>query len=65
MIIYVAAAVGRIIKFWGMPLITAGGMTWDFTRDKSTCDSEFHMLVRVGLISFRDISLFIIKLMEK
>jgi hypothetical protein len=65
MIIYVAAVVGRIVKFWGMPLITAGGMAYDFTRNKSTCDREFHMLVRTGLISFRDISRFIIKLMEK
>jgi hypothetical protein len=48
-----------------MPLLTAGGMTFDFTRNKTTCDSEFHMLVRVGHISFRDISLFIIKLMEE
>jgi hypothetical protein len=63
--IYVTAPVGRIVKFWGIPLITAGGMTHDFTLNKKTCDTEFHMLVRVGQTSFRDISLFIVRIMEE
>jgi hypothetical protein len=63
--IYVAAPVGRIVKFWGIPLITAGGMTHDYSENKTTCDSEFHMLASVGYTSFRVMSNFIIKLMQK
>lgn len=62
---YALAPVGRIVKFWGIPLITAGGMTSDYTADKSTCDSEFHMLVSLGYISFSTMSEFFIKIMQK
>ncbi|KAJ4451248.1 hypothetical protein ANN_02709, partial [Periplaneta americana] len=58
------APVGRIVKFWGLPLITAGGMTYDFSKDKSTCDTEFHMVVSVGQISYRVISYFFIRIMR-
>jgi hypothetical protein len=63
--IFVAAPVGRIVKFWGIPLITAGGMTHDYTKNKTTCDSEFHMLVSVAYTSFRVMSYFIIRLMQE
>jgi hypothetical protein len=63
--IYVAAPVGRIVKFWGIPLVTAGGMTQDYSRNKTTCDSEFHMLVSVGHTSFRVMSRFIVSIMKK
>jgi len=63
--IYVAAPVGRIVKFWGIPLVTAGGMTYDYSGSKNTCDSEFHMLVSVGYISFRVMSDFLIKIMKE
>jgi hypothetical protein len=57
--------VGRIVKFWGIPLVTAGGMTFDYTNKKTTCDSEFHMLVSVGQTSFRVLSYFIIRIMRE
>jgi hypothetical protein len=57
--------VGRIVKFWGIPLVTAGGMTHDYSQPKNTCDSEFHMLVSVGPTSFRFMSYFIISIMQK
>jgi hypothetical protein len=57
--------VGRIVKFWGIPLITAGGMTYDYTENKTTCDKEFHMLVSVGRSSFRVMSYFIIEIMRE
>jgi hypothetical protein len=55
--------VGRIVKFWGIPLVTAGGMTYDYSKNKSSCDSEFHMLVSVGRTSFRVLSNFVISIM--
>jgi hypothetical protein len=57
--------VGRIVKFWGIPLVTAGGMTYDYSKNKSSCDSEFHMLVSVGHSSFRVMSHFIISVMRQ
>lgn len=62
---YALAPVGRIVKFWGIPLVTAGGMTHDYSQPKNTCDSEFHMLVSVGPTSFRFMSYFIISIMQK
>ena len=61
----VAAPVGRIVKFWGTPLLTAGGLTYDYTEEKKTCDSEFHMVVSVGPMSFRGISHFLLKIMRE
>jgi hypothetical protein len=63
--IYVAAPVGRIVKFWGIPILTAGGMTQDYSGNKTTCDSEFHMLVSVGYTSFRVVSEFIINITKE
>jgi len=63
--IYVAAPVGRIVKFWGIPLLTAGGMTQDYSRNKTMCDSEFHMLVSVGYTSFRVMAEFLISIMNE
>jgi hypothetical protein len=63
--ICVAAPVGRIVKFWGVPLLTAGGMTHDYSEDKTTCDKEFHMLVSVGRTSFRVMSYFFITIMRQ
>lgn len=62
---YALAPVGRIVKFWGIPLLTAGGMTQDYSRNKTTCNSEFHMLVSVGYTSFRVMSEFIISIMNE
>ncbi|KDR21693.1 Atrial natriuretic peptide receptor B, partial [Zootermopsis nevadensis] len=62
---YALAPVGRIVKFWGVPLITAGGMTHDYSTNKSTCDSEFHMVVSVGRTSFRVMSYFIIRILRE
>ncbi|KAJ9595894.1 hypothetical protein L9F63_012913, partial [Diploptera punctata] len=57
--------VGRIVKFWGTPLLTAGGLTYDYTENKTTCDSEFHMVVSIGPMSFRGISYFLVKIMRE
>lgn len=61
------APVSRIVKYFrsdGTPLITVGGYTFDFVQDKLTCDSEYHMLVRVGLLSFETIAEFTVNIMN-
>ena len=47
------APVARQLKFHQTPLITAGGLTWDFGEPKMDADKEFYLLTRTGL-DFRD-----------
>ncbi|GLG93659.1 hypothetical protein R5R35_008096 [Gryllus longicercus] len=61
----IAASVARLVKFYGTPLITTGGMSMDFMTDKTTCANEYHMLVRVGTMSFFSMSEFLISVMDK
>lgn len=61
----VAAPVARTIKFWSTPLLTTGAMTFDFSKDKRADTSEYHLLVRVGLLSFRDMGDFLNALFAK
>ncbi|CAG9806122.1 unnamed protein product [Chironomus riparius] len=61
------AAVSRIAKYFyndGLNIVTAGGYTYDFEEPKNTCDDQFYMLHRVGMLSFEQISKFVIKIME-
>lgn len=51
----VSAGVARMIKFYNMPLLTAGGLTQDYSANKTDPMSEFHMLTRTGL-SYSDTS---------
>ncbi|KAI4496755.1 hypothetical protein M0804_000565 [Polistes exclamans] len=60
----VLANVGRVVKFFGAPLITTGGFTFDFTVPKKECKDEYFMTTRVGTVSFRDISKFFIEIMN-
>ena len=43
-----SASVGRQIKFYNKPLLTAGGFSYDFIKPKRNFDDEFHMLVNAG-----------------
>ncbi|XP_014598913.1 PREDICTED: atrial natriuretic peptide receptor 1-like isoform X2 [Polistes canadensis] len=61
---YCVANVGRVVKFFGAPLITTGGFTFDFTVPKKECKDEYFMTTRVGTVSFRDISKFFIEIMN-
>lgn len=57
----------RVIKYFrsdGTPLITVGGYTYDFVQNKTTCDNEHHMLLRVGLLSFQTIADFMVDIMN-
>lgn len=63
-----AAPVSRIVKYFrseGTPLITVGGYTYDFVQNKTTCENEYHMLIRVGLLSFQTISDFMVNIMNE
>ncbi|XP_049814031.1 uncharacterized protein LOC126260736 [Schistocerca nitens] len=57
--------VARMVKFWGVPLLTAGGMTFDYARPKQGCEDEFYLLVRIGTVSFREMAHFVIDIMTE
>lgn len=62
-----SAPVSRIVKYFrsdGTPLITVGGYTFDFVQNKTTCENEYHMLIRVGLLSFQTIADFMVDIMN-
>lgn len=61
------APVSRIAKYFrqdGTPLITVGGYTYDFVQNKTTCENEYHMMIRVGLLSFQTIADFTVDIMK-
>ncbi|XP_053977333.1 atrial natriuretic peptide receptor 1-like isoform X1 [Hylaeus volcanicus] len=62
---YCVAAVGRVVKFFGAPLITTGGFTYDFTQNKTTCENEYFMTTRIGSLAFRDVARFFVSLMNR
>ena len=37
-----------MIKFYNIPLLTAGGMIYDYNDPKKDFDDEFHLLVNAG-----------------
>ncbi|KAL3290062.1 hypothetical protein HHI36_023431 [Cryptolaemus montrouzieri] len=52
---YCLASVGRIAKYignYGTPVITPGGFSFDFTKNKTTCKDEFYMLINSGPADF-------------
>ncbi len=48
----------------GLNVITAGAFTYNFEQPKKSCDSEFFMLHRVGMLSFDRIGTFTGDIME-
>ena len=44
-----------MIKFYHLPLLTAGGLSFDYNEPKVANDSEFHNLVKTGY-SFSDVA---------
>ncbi|XP_032687891.1 atrial natriuretic peptide receptor 1-like isoform X4 [Odontomachus brunneus] len=61
---YCVAAVGRMVKFFGTPLITTGGFTYDFTEKKVECKDEYFMTTRIGNLAFRDMAKFFVAVMN-
>ncbi|XP_029671492.1 atrial natriuretic peptide receptor 1-like [Formica exsecta] len=62
---YCVAVVGRVVKFFGAPLITTGGFTFDFTEKKIECKDEYFMTTRIGNLAFRDIAKFFVAIMDR
>lgn len=63
-----SAPVGRIVKYFrqdGTPLITVGGYTFDFAKNKTTCEDEYHQVIRVGLLSFLTVADFTAAIVKK
>lgn len=64
---YSLASMSRISKYLyndGMNIITAGGFTWDFEESKQSCEDEYHMLHRVGTMSYKQMSSFMQEIMK-
>jgi len=53
------------VKFFGAPLITTGGFTFDFTEKKVECKDEYFMTTRIGNLAFRDIANFFVTVMDR
>lgn len=62
---FLSAVVGRVVKFFGAPLITTGGFTFDFTEKKVECKDEYFMTTRIGSLAFRDIAKFFMAIMDR
>ncbi|XP_034234225.1 atrial natriuretic peptide receptor 3 [Thrips palmi] len=62
---YSVAPVGRMVKFWNTPLLTVGALTHDFTTHKTSCEDEYHMMTRVGTLSFRDVAQVLVAVMNE
>ena len=37
-----------MIKFYHVPLLTGGGMIYDFSQNKTHVDNEYYLLVKTG-----------------
>ena len=61
---WLTAPVGRFLKFWNVPLLTAGALTFDYNMNKTTNDTEYFLLTKTG-ISFKDMTEFILQVFER
>jgi len=61
---FFAAPVARFMKFWNVPLLTAGGMVYDFSRRKTHAGAEFYLTTRVGF-TFTGISRTLLKVFQR
>lgn len=59
------ASVSRLLKYWQTPLLTTGALTFDFSKNKTLPNSEFHLLVRMGHLSFAAMAHFTIALLNE
>lgn len=54
----------KILFYFDKLVLTGGALSFDFVQPKRTCKDQFHMLSRVGQISFENIAHFTIKIMN-
>ena len=45
---HILAPVARMIKFYRVPLLTGGGLIYDYSEKKTDFDDEYHLLVKTG-----------------
>ena len=60
----ISAPVARMLKFYNLPLLTAGGFIFDFRKPKKEPSDEFHLLTRTGF-DFKDQAIMINRTFEK
>ena len=61
---FLAAPVARMLKFYNLPLLTAGGFVYDYNRPKKTIEDEYYLLTKAG-ISFEPMADFIFKFFKR
>ena len=62
---YSLASVARQIKFYRVPLLTAGGLALDFEiRNKTKFEDEFYLLTNTGY-NFMSVARAVYKFMEE
>lgn len=61
---FVVAPVARMLRFWKTPMLTTGALSHDFTKRKTQPDSEYHLLLRMGHVSFTPMAHFIVDIMR-
>ncbi|XP_024084597.1 atrial natriuretic peptide receptor 3 [Cimex lectularius] len=62
---FCVAQVARVIKFWSIPMISTGGLTFDFSKPKTEPETEFFLLVRLGMLDFLKMSLALVSIFER
>ena len=60
----ISDSVAKMLKFYNIPLLTAGGFATEFAKPKTTTDNEYYMLTRTGY-SYENIVKVINKTFEK
>ena len=38
-----------MVKFYGIPLLTAGGLVYNYNDPKTESNSQFHLLTKTGI----------------
>ena len=61
---YSLAPVARFARYWNLAVMTPGGMSGKFGRDKTKADPEFPLLTRVG-VTFDSVANFVSLIMKK
>ncbi|KAF5272833.1 hypothetical protein FQR65_LT00429 [Abscondita terminalis] len=65
---FCTASLGRTSKMLGthgVPLITPGGFSFEFTRQKNQCEDEMYMVINSGLVDYRSFAEFFVKIFEE
>ncbi|XP_013792982.1 atrial natriuretic peptide receptor 3-like, partial [Limulus polyphemus] len=61
---YVIAPIARLLKFFDIPMLTAGGLASDYGLKKSEFDTEYYLLTRTGL-SFDGLASFVVNILQQ